>query len=113
MPGWPTARNVAVGRVGPVVEQRAEIDQWVAEGGHVPVEEGDHPIRLAGGEHAVVELEIVVDERHPLRRRDMPFEPGVRCAHGVVVSGVGDQIPALLPALDLALDEPVPAAEIG
>ena len=37
---------LGVGRVGPVVEQRAEVDQRVAERRHVPVEHRRHPVRV-------------------------------------------------------------------
>ena len=58
-------RSVAVdvGRVRPVVEQSPEVDQRLAERGHVPVEDRRHPIRVARVELAVVDLVVVVQHR--------------------------------------------------
>ena len=58
-----------VGRVGPVVEQRAEVDQRLAERRHVPVEDRLDAVGVGRVELAVVELEVVVHDRHPGRRR--------------------------------------------
>ena len=67
-------------RVGPVVEQRAEVDQRLAERRHVPVEDRLHAVGVGRIELAVVELEVVVHERHPRRRRQGRGEPAAaRC----------------------------------
>src|SRR5438270_9968971 len=49
--------------VNPVAEQYAEVNERVADGAHLPVEDGDDAPRVARVEHHVVELEVAVDER--------------------------------------------------
>ena len=63
-------RRAAVARVvglGPVAEQRAEVDERVAERRHVPVEDRLHAVGIGGVELAVVELQVVVHEGRAAR----------------------------------------------
>ncbi len=45
----PALRRLRVRRIGPVVEQGAEVHQRVAEGRHVPVEDGGHAVGVLRG----------------------------------------------------------------
>ena len=53
----------------PVVQQRAQVDQGIAERGHVPVEDRDDAVGVTRPELAVVDLEVVVQHRNPDRLR--------------------------------------------
>ena len=58
-----------VGGIRPVVEQDPDVHQGIPERRHVPVEHRVHPVGVGGIELAVVQLEIVVQDRGALRRR--------------------------------------------
>ena len=107
------AGAVDVGRVGPVVEQHAEVDERLAERGHVPVEDALDPIGVGRVELAVVDLVVVVQHRDA--RRDRRHRGGQAVADGDHLrhpAGV-DEVPALAPARHLALDEAVGPAEVA
>src|SRR5688500_14189300 len=42
----------------PVREQESDVDQRIADGAHLPVEDADHALRLFGVEHDVVEFVV-------------------------------------------------------
>jgi hypothetical protein len=104
---------VDVGRIGPVVEQHAEIDERLTERGHVPVEDALDPIRVGRVELAVVDLVVVVQHGHPRRhgghrgRQSVGHHGHLRHPSGV------DEVPSLAPPGDLPLDEPVGLAEVA
>ena len=54
--------RVGIAGLRPVAEEEAQVDQRIAERAHLPVEDGDQPIRLGGIEHQVVQLEIAVHD---------------------------------------------------
>ena len=97
------------GGVVPVGEGEAEVDEGVAEGGHLPVEDAGDGGAL---EDDVVELVVVVDEGG----RGFGGEVGgeeVEDAGGVRGVGRGGVAPAFRPAGDLAGDEAGGFAEGG
>ena len=106
-------RRRSVDRVGwlfPVAHERAEVDERVADRGHVPVEDRRHTVGFAGCEHGVVELEVVVEDRHSSRRRPGRHEELV----DLVEPGIGpvvDPVPAMVPSGELPFDETVRTSE--
>ncbi len=107
------ATSAAVGRVGPVVEQRPQVDEGIAERRHVPVEDRPHPIGIARVELAVVELVVVVEDRHVRSPGDRPPS---RCPtafmSGSVPTGAASPQRCAQPG-DLARDEALGSTEVG
>ena len=96
----------------PVGHRAGEVHQRVAEGRHLPVEHADDAGHVVGGEHEVVELEVVVD--HAGRDvvglvRVEPRHHRLEVGH---VLGAGVAV-ARRPALDLAADVARALAEVG
>ena len=102
-----------VGRVGPVVQRDADVDERVAERRLVPVEHRVHPVGVGGIELAVVELVVVVEDRRVPAGRHRRRQPVADLLHRRRRVGQRGEIPPLLPALHLALQEPVGPAEVG
>src|SRR6266478_6394408 len=94
-------QGLGVALLYPVTERSPQIHQRVPHGGHLPVQQAEHPRRIAGVEDQVVVLEVVVDERGPALRRHPPGEPARDLLHfrHVLRARV---LPALRPSLDLA-----------
>ena len=105
-------RQVVVVGLHPEGEVAPEVHQRVAEGGHLPVEDGDHLRRVVGVEDQVVELEVVVDHAVGDVLGLVLVEPG----HGALevggVVGAGVAV-AARPALDLAADVAEALAELA
>ena len=91
-----------VARLGPVGQGAAQVDERVAEGGHVPVEHGHDlpPVR----HDQVVQLEVVVEQHGGLRLGDRPGEPGPQLLHGGDFLVLGP-VPAIHPPGHLAAGE--------
>ena len=90
-----------VGSVVPVGEGEAEIDEGVAEGGHLPIEDGAD---FGAVEDNVVELVVVMDEGGGGFGREVGVEV-VQETGGIGRIGGGGAAPAIGPAGDLAGDE--------
>ena len=105
--------RLGVRGIGPVVEQGAEVHERIAERRHVPVEDGGHAVGVLRGELAVVELEIVVDDGRAARRRAPRGQARVDPLHVVRRVVRAGERPALGPAVELAVDEALGAAEVG
>ncbi len=71
-----------------------------------------HAVRVGGIELAVVELEIVVQDRGPLRRRQGALEQVGDLQHDRVGVSTGDGVPPAAPAPHLAGDEAVRPAKV-
>src|SRR5215470_16147744 len=50
-----------VTRRPPISDEPAQIRQWIAEGSHLPIKDGDELGRWLGGEHDIVQLVIAMD----------------------------------------------------
>ena len=78
------------------------IHQWVAEGSHLPVQHGDYPSPVVGGEYEIVILKIVVDERAARLAGPVLGQPGRYAIDLGDLVGAGTAI-AFRPAFDLPL----------
>src|SRR5438874_6702402 len=93
--------RVRITRLHPVTEDSTEIHQRVADRGHLPVQDADHPREVRRVEHQVVVLEIIVDERRSALRRHPLGEPARDGLH------VGNVLcPRVLPAFRPSLHLP-------
>ena len=78
-----SAQLVAIPLLDPVGERSAEIEQRIADRRHLPVEHAEHLREVLRGEHDVVELEVVVNQRRPALLRQVIREP----ARGLIDQG--------------------------
>jgi MFS family permease len=105
--GVPAAIPRLVARIGPVVQQRADVYQRIPERRHIPVEDRVHLIRVCRVKLAVIDLQVVVQYRGPLRRGHSPLKLGRDLLHDRICRLVGHSFPPAAPAAELAGDEPV------
>ena len=107
------ARARRIARVGPVVEQRPEVDQRLTQRRHVPVEDRLDAVGVGRVELAVVELQVVVHDRHPGRRGQRRLQAQGQLVHdrGTVVGT--HQVPPGPPAGHLAGREALGLAQVG
>jgi len=82
----------------PVTQQAAKVNEWITEGGHVPVEDGADGVGLVSLELAVIEFQVSVDNAHTLGLGDILQEAVHQSVHVLVFFDFGEA-PALGPAL--------------
>ena len=103
---------LGVGRIGPIVQEGAQVDEGVAHGRHVPIEDRLHVIRVSGIELAVVQLVVVVQDRRARRgghRRRQAIAESVHQRLGARRRG---ELPPMAPARHLTVDETIRPPEI-
>ena len=96
--------------LGPVAQQDGEVVQRTPPRAHVPIDHRDRREALRVEQH-VVELEVVVHERHRALGHDVVLEPRDDAPDQAARLLVVGEMRTLRPARDLAGKEPVRAAE--
>jgi hypothetical protein len=91
---------------------QTEVGQRVAQGGHLPVDEGPDGAEVGGVQDRVVEPQVTMDHRGGRLRGDAGLQPGEQRLDVRQFPGP-DPRPLVAPATDLPGQIPLGAAEVG